>query len=183
MRPLVLALAALALAALALPAGAQVQLGLDVGAAVPLGALGTYRSAGASATATAGWARPGWSPRADLAVAFLPGSSRSAVTGSASDRDYASVGARASLVYRGRGARAVPYGLVGGGLYRIAIDQDESPYGDWFGGLHLAGGVEVPAGPVTASVEVGVVAMATDYGAGPFNFPTTHVPVTVGVRF
>ena len=174
----------LAFAALALPAGAQVQLGVDAGAAVPLGAIGTYRSTGASATVTAGWARSGWSPRADLAVAFLPDPSRPVETGQNSgEGDYTSIGARASLVYRGRGTRAVPYGLAGGGLYRVAVDQDESPYGDWFGGLHLGGGVEVPAGSVTASVEVGVVAMATDYGAGAFNFPTTHVPVTVGVRF
>ena len=44
-------------------------------------------------------------------------------------------------------------------------------------------GIDVPLERVALTAEIGAVAMATDYGAGAFNFPTLHVPLTVGVRF
>ena len=52
-----------------------------------------------------------------------------------------------------------------------------------FGGLHTGLGIDVPLERVALTAEIGAVAMATDYGAGAFNFPTLHVPLTVGVRF
>ena len=77
----------------------------------------------------------------------------------------------------------MPYGLIGGGLYGLTIERDQNPYGDVFGGLHAGLGIDVPLDRVALMAEIGAVVMATDYGAGAFNFPTVHVPLTVGVRF
>ena len=163
-------------------AGAQPRIGLDVGAAVPPGNLGRHRSAGVAATLSASGRGAGLSPRLDVSWArlFDDGSSERV----SSDRgDYTSAGLRLSVMYRSRGRGVAPYGLVGGGLYTLDIEDQRSPYGDLFVGLHAAAGVEVPVRSVALAAEVGAVAMATDYGAYAWDSPTVWVPVTVGVRF
>ena len=165
-------------------ADAQPRVGVDVGVAVPTGALGEHRSAGVAASVSVGPRASGLTPRLDVALAHLPGDGTVSENGTNSRRgDYTSAGLRLSAVYRARGRGAVPYGLIGGGLYGLTIERDQNPYGDVFGGLHAGLGIDVPLDRVALMAEIGAVVMATDYGAGAFNFPTVHVPLTVGVRF
>ncbi len=163
---------------------AQPRIGVDLGTAIPTGDLGTHRSAGLAATLSATLRPAGLTPRFEVALARLSGDEPVSENGSNSTRgDYRAVGLRVSAMYRGRGSGLVAYGLAGVGLYGLRIERDVNPYGDVFGGIHLGVGLEVPLGAAALSAEAGAVAMATDYGAGAFNFPTVHVPLTVGVRF
>lgn len=169
--------------ALAPSAIAQISFGLDVGITTPVGELGTFRSAGPSVTASAGMLKTGWSPRIEFTASRLLADKRPADESFNSIQGtYTSAGAQLSLLYRA-GGRVRPYGMVGGGLYHISIDRDQSPYGSLFAGLQVGVGLDIAAGPIALAVEAEAVVMATDYGAGAFNLPTVHVPVTVGVRF
>jgi hypothetical protein len=168
----------------ALAADAQPRIGIDLGMAVPTGALGTHRSAGVAATLSAGRRAPGFSPRLDVTWTRLYGDDGPVGVGTNSGRgDYSSAGIRVSALYRSRGRGVAAYGLLGTGLYTISIERDQNPYGDVFWGSHAGVGIEVPIGVAAVSAEVSAVAMVTDYGAGALNFPTVHVPLTVGVRF
>ncbi|MFN3595892.1 MAG: hypothetical protein ACK41D_01315 [Rubricoccaceae bacterium] len=74
------------------------------------------------------------------------------------------------------------YALAGAGGYAVAVTDQSNPYG-LVSGVHAGVGLKVPAGATRLLVELQAVGLLTDFGAGEFEFPTVHVPLTVGVRF
>ncbi len=105
--------------------------------------------------------------------------------------DFTSVGLRGSLIARGRIGRVSPYGYAGIGAYAMSTEYGGSVYEGAFKlhysvGPHAGFGLErsVEVGGITAvAIEVEAVAVVTDYGAGDFEFPIVHYPLTVGIRF
>lgn len=165
-------------------ASAQPELGLDLGAVVPVADLSKYRTVGVSAVLSAGFgtAHQRWASRAEVGYQHIFGPSPPPFALGDNQRDDVSlVSLRASAIRTfARNPEGAVYGLFGIGAYALKAKVDDSMGGG--PGIHLGLGARIKSRGSTVNVEVQGVAIASEYATTEFA-PAIYVPMSLGVRF